>query len=75
MSKSTNRYGYSKGMCGLNGVSKAVVHNAPEGVTEIDASRSLFRSSHFLWVFCHRNGLIEALDFQLMVCQFGETEY
>ena len=58
----------------MNGVSEAVVHNAPKGVTEIGALRSLFRSSRFLWVFCHRNGLIEALDFRLMICQFGESE-
>ena len=58
----------------LNGVSEAIVHNAPTGVTEISAPMSLFRSSRFLWVFCHRNGLIEALDFRLMDCQFGESE-
>ena len=69
-----NHHGYLQGICGLNGVSKAVVHNASEGVIEIGAPRSLFRSSCFLWVFFHRNGLIEVLDFRLMVCQFGESE-
>ena len=69
-----NLHGYLQGICGLNGVSKTVVHNASEGVTDIGTPRSLFRSSRFLCVFCHRNGLIEALDFRLMVCQFGESE-
>ena len=57
----------------MNGVSEAIVHNAPVGVTEIGAPRSLFKSSRFLWVFCHHNGLIEVLDFHLMVCQFGRV--
>ena len=69
-----NHHGYPQGICGLNGVHEAVVHNAPKGVIEIGAPRSLFRSSRFLWVFYHRNGLIEALDFLLMVFQFGESE-
>ena len=69
-----NLHGYPQGICGLNGVSETVVHNAPKGVIDIGTPRSLFRSSLFLWVFCHRNGLIEALDFCLMVCQFGESE-
>ena len=68
-----NHHDYPQGICGLNGVFEAIVHNAPAGVTEIGASRSLFRSSRFLWVFCHRNGLIEVLDFHLMVCQFGRV--
>ena len=69
-----NLHGYPQGIRGMNRASEAIVHNEPIGVTEIGTPRSLFRSSHFLWVFCHRNGLIEALDFFLMVCQFGESE-
>ena len=69
-----NRHGYyPQGICGLNGVSEAIVHNVPTSVTEIGAPRSLFRSSRFLWVFCHHNGLIEVLYFHLMVCQFGRV--
>ena len=68
-----NLHGYPQGICGLNGVSKVIVHNASTGVTEIDTSRSFFRSSRFLWVFFHRNGLIEVLDFHLMICQFGRV--
>ena len=68
-----NHHGYPQGIYGLNGVFEAIVHNAPEGVMDISAPRSLFKSSRFLWVFCHRNGLIEALDFFLMVCQFGRV--
>ena len=64
---------YLQEICGLNGVFETIVHNALEGVTDIGTSRSLFRSSRFLWVFCHRNGLIEVLDFHLMVCQFGRV--
>ena len=43
-----NRHGYPQGLCGLNGVSKAIVHNTPAGVTEIGAPRSLFKSSPLL---------------------------
>ena len=57
----------------MNGVFEAIVHNALEGVIEIDTSRSLFRSSHFLWVFFHRNGLIEALDFRLWFVNLGRV--
>ena len=49
-----NLHGYTQGICGMNGVSETVVHNACEGVIKIDTSRSLFRSSRFLWVFFHR---------------------
>ena len=38
---------------GMNGVSKTVVHNAPEGVTEISASMWLFRSPRFLSFLLH----------------------
>ena len=48
-----NFHGYSQGICGMNGVCDIVVHNAPGGVIDIGASRSLFRGSRFLWVFCH----------------------
>ena len=57
----------------MNGVFEAVVHNSLEGVIDISTSRSLFKSSHFLWVFCHLDGLIEVLDFDLMVHQFGRV--
>ena len=68
-----NLHGYPQGICGMNGVSEAIVNNAPIGVTEISASRLLFRSSRFLWVFRHHNGLIEVLDFHLMVCHSGRV--
>ena len=45
-----NLHGYPLGICGMNGVSEAIVHNAPAGVTEIGAPRSLFRSSRFLGI-------------------------
>ena len=53
-----NHHDYPQGICGMNGVFEAIVHNAPTGVTEIGAPRSLFRSSSFLWVFFHHKGLI-----------------
>ena len=68
-----NLHGYLQGICGLNGVSEAIFHNAPAGVTKISTPRSLFKTFRFLWVFFHRNGLIEVLEFHLMVCQFGRV--
>ena len=38
-----NLHGYPQGICGLNGVLDAIVHNAPTGVTDIGAPRSLFQ--------------------------------
>ena len=58
-----NLHGYPQGICGLNGVFEAVAHNAPKGVIEIGTSRSLFRSSRFLWVFFHRNGYDRGVGF------------
>ena len=46
-----NLHGYPQTICGINGVYGAIVHNAPAGVTEIGALKSLFKSSRFLWVF------------------------
>ena len=34
-----NLHGYPQGICGLNGVSEAIVHNAPADVTKIGALR------------------------------------
>ena len=51
----------------MNGISETVVHNAPKGVTDI------VPRGHFLGVptsfgyFSTAYGLIEALDFRLMV--------
>ena len=47
------------------------VHNTHKGVTKIGTARSLSRSSHFLGYFATVYSLIEALDFRLMVVDWG----
>ena len=38
-----NLHGYPQGICGLNGVSEAIVHNAPACVIDIGASKVTFQ--------------------------------
>ena len=48
------------------------VHNTPEGVTKIGALRSLSRSSHFLWVFCHHLRFNRGIGFSHEVVNWGK---
>ena len=65
-------YGYPQGICGLKWSLWGCVRNAPVRVWQRSAPRGHFSvGSCFLWVFCHRKGLIEVLDFHLMVVNWG----
>ena len=67
-----NLHGYLQGICGLNGVFGAIVHNAPIMVWQRSAPRGHFSGvSASFGYFATTYGLIEALDFCLMVVDWG----
>ena len=64
-------HGYPQGICELNGVSETIVHNAPEGVTKIRPRGHFSRVPASFGYFATAYSLIEALDFCMMVVDWG----